>query len=728
MVTLMETEFCREYIAIFHRWKEEIELPKGSKNLLRLFIGFVNLQFCIENKWIDVEINAKEKSFFDSFLESIFSSESVVSSNFFSVLKDDIRTIPDTLVEELFSANGLFSKYRFCSDESTLHESHVTPSVLSTLFEKLVEQRQALGTFYTPKTVVQFMAKHSFEKLFNLNSSEDQLLSTKVIDPACGSGALLLGCAEELENRVKSTASNLSTLDLRIHIVQNCLYGVDIDQDALDIAYNRLWFWMNLGQENPFRITEHKLRKGNSVTGSNPQHNSVSIGFEYRDEFPDVFLDNSSGFDIVIANPPYVRQELIDKKIKNHVLKHRIFGQNVSGMSDLYVYFLARTGQLLRSGGVSSIVCSNTWMDAQYGRPLQLEFLLHYVEVEILGWQKERQFDSAEINTVFMFMKKGSDGSRDVRFSLLKGALTSSLESVDNCSVRKFSSQSLIERGMKNSEYTGTKWSILLHAPEMFLQLMENQPDKFITIEELCQRTLRNNLRVLPQGYTFGKRVPSEYSMPYVKSFKDIKTLQLQPSNHPSVSHRDLYSVFLKPTFCRPDFVANRFFSSRIAFIEGGDFFVSDSFFLGKLKSQYNSREVILSLNSTLSLWFVELGGRKGLGGGLLSFYGPEFRTHCLLMPSYFRTLTNQFYDQFVEREFGDVFDECGFDIERALLPSSDERYLSIRSQMPNPLPDRKTIDQIVFDALEFNDSQLNEVYWSLCESVLTRLKKADSV
>ena len=109
-------------------------------------------------------------------------------------------------------------------------------------------------------------------------------------------------------------------------------------------------------------------------------------------------------------------------------------------------------------------------------------------------------------------------------------------------------------------------------------------------------------------------------------------------------------------------------------------------------------------------------------------FYGPEFRTHCLLTPSYFRTLSNRFYDQFVEREFGDVFDECGFDKERALLPSSDERYLSIRSQMPNPLPDRKIIDKIGFDALEFNDSQRNEVYWSLCESVLTRLKKADSV
>ncbi len=725
----MEAEFCREYIAIFHRWREEIGLPKGTKNLLRLFLWFVNLQFCIDNKWLIVEINAKEKSFSDSFLESIFSSEAVVESDFFSLLKDEIRTIPDTLVEELFSANGLFSKYRFCSDESTLHDSHITPSVLSTLFEKLVEQRQASGTFYTPNTVVQFMAKHSFEKLFNLNSSEDQLLSTKVIDPACGTGALLLGCAEEMESRVKRTASNLSTLELRIHIVQNCLYGVDIDQDALDVTYNRLWFWMNLGQENPFQITKHKLRKGNSVTGSNPQHNSVSIGFEYRDEFSDVFLDKRGGFDIVIANPPYVRQELIDKKIKNHVLKHRIFEQNVSGMSDLYAYFLARTRQLLRSGGVSSIVCSNTWMDAQYGRPLQQEFLLQYVELEIFGWQKERQFDSAEINTVLMFMKKGSDGSQDARFSLLKGTFTSSIESVENRSVRKFSSQSLLERGMKNSEYTGTKWSLLLHAPEIYLQLMKNQPDKFITIEELCQRTLRNNLRVLPQGYKIEKRVSSsENSMPYVKSFKDIKTLQLEPSNHPSVSHRDLYNALLKPTFCRPDFVANRFFSSRIAFIEGGDFFVSDSFFLGKLKPQYNSREVMFSLNSTVSLWFVEIGGRKGLGGGLLSFYGPEFRTHCLLLPSYFRTLTKRFYDQFVEREFGDVFDECGFDKERALLPSSDERYLSIRSQMPNPLPDRKAIDQIGFDALGFNDSQRNEVYWSLCESVLTRLKKANSV
>ena len=75
-----------------------------------------------------------------------------------------------------------------------------------------------------------------------------------------------------------------------------------------------------------------------------------------------------------------------------------------------------------------------------------------------------------------------------------------------------------------------------------------------------------------------------------------------------------------------------------------------------------------------------------------------------------------------------DVFEECGFDKHRASLPMNHVDYLSLRAQNPNPLPDRKTIDNVAFDALSLSFDERNEVYWSLCESVLSRLQKASSV
>ena len=725
----MEADFLREYIATFQRWKSKILPPVSSECLVRLFVGFVNLQFCIENKWLALNMEGGSKPLFESILESISCSDLASQSELLVSMRKVTYTVPDELVLELFSQTGIFSKFSFHSDEFTSIGSNITPTTMGTLFEQLTDGRQTSGTFYTPKHVVQFLTQKTFDKKFKSNLSELEFLSTKIIDPACGSGALILGCANELERRFERIHSHRSNFEVRSYIIQQCLHGVDIDQDSLNICHDRLWFWMNHGQTNPSPIRTHQLRMGNSVSGSNPQDISNPIGFEFRTEFPKAFENNRQGFDIVIANPPYVRQESIDKKVKKHVLQHRVFGQTVSGMSDLYTYFIARTRQLLRQGGVSGFICSNTWMDARYGHSVQQEFLTKYVGVEIFGFQNERQFESAEINTVLMFMEKGGDGRKTVDFGMLDGVFKDSLQLLSSRTVRTFTSRSLLERGMNNGTYVGLRWSLFLHAPELYHDLLMSQSEKFAKIDELCQRTLRNNLRVLPQDFKINNEaIVSNPSLPYVKSFKDVKTLRLEPSFHPSISHPRLFDAVNKPTYCRPDFAANRFFSSRIVFIEGGDYFVSDSFFLGKLKSEYVAKDVILSLNSTLSLWFVELRGRKGLGGGLLSYYGPEFRSHFLLKPEYFSTISERFYEQFVGREFGDVFEECGFDKERALLPSHDDLYLPLRSQNPNPPADRFEIDKLAFDVLQLGSSQRNEVYWSLCESVLSRLKKAGSV
>ena len=125
---------------------------------------------------------------------------------------------------------------------------------------------------------------------------------------------------------------------------------------------------------------------------------------------------------------------------------------------------------------------------------------------------------------------------------------------------------------------------------------------------------------------------------------------------------------------------------------------------------------------------FAELRGRKGQGGGVLSFYGPEFREHLIIKPELLTALTDAHYNDLTSREMNDVFVECGFDEALATLDAEDGAYRSIRSQTPNPLADRKALDDIVFDVLELSQEQRNEVYWTLCESVLNRHKKSKSV
>ena len=727
----MESVFCKEYISLFHNWKnrlhsEHLTAQQHHTAVKKLFLRLVNLQFCIENKWISLE--EIQHTSLPSTLFSSLPSSFLAQSNLFHFDGPELSEIPNECIEEFFGSNGFFSRFLFSSSEKMRDESHLTPAVLGTLFEGLLENRQAQGAFYTPIEVVHFMVHKSFEKRFSSAPNEQEILSLKIIDPACGSGALLLGCAGEFERRYSTLNTSLSLFDFKSHVLQHCLYGVDLDQAALDIAQTRLWYWLNDGLTQPKPLPKNHLVEGNSVTGSNPQNPATSLGFEFDQHFPEAFETASAGFDIVVANPPYVRQESIEKEVKEHVRKHGIFEGTISGMSDLYAYFYARATQLLCPDGVSSFICSNTWMDVGYGRYLQYEFLSQFTDIEIFGSKRLRQFNTAEINTVLTFMRKAKDLNSDVQFTMLNADFEESIASENNQTKRVVAQSTLLEIGMNSQTYVGSKWSLYLHAPPLYHHIMNVQREKFISIREMCQRTLRNNLRVLPKGYSVEERLTGNDSRPYVQSFKDVSCVRVEPSKQHAVSHPNLVSSLSKPTYCRPDLVANRFFNSRMFFIEGGDYFVSDSFFLGQLKSEYQIQEVLLSLNSTLSLLLVELGGRRGLGGGLLSFYGPEFKTHLTLHPSFFSSFKEEEYQLFVEREIFDVFDECGFDKQRAILSFEHEQYLPIRSQKPNPLPDRKAIDTIVFEALNLSLEQQNEVYWSLCESVLNRLQKASSV
>ncbi|MBT5595478.1 MAG: N-6 DNA methylase [Euryarchaeota archaeon] len=730
----MESEFCKEYISLFHRWKsrlhsEHLDAEQHHTAVKKLFLRLVNLQFCIENKWASFEVSDSESSMFETSLLPLFASPRLVQSRLFNMQNPEIENVPNALLFDLFGSDGLFQKTSFCGDEYGSNKACITPAIMATLFEELAQDRHYQGTYYTSSDVVGFMVQKSLEKRFGTTPNEQQLLNMTLIDPACGSGALLIGAAEETFRLFKPIQTTSSNLEFKFHLASKCLYGIDLEQMALDVTQTRLWYWVNCGLSEPRRLDNSNLVKGNSVTGSNPQEDGLVIGFEFRQQFLEIFCNDSPGFDIIIANPPYVRQESIDKTVKEHVLSHNLFQGVISGMSDLYAYFYARATQLLKTGGVSSFICSNTWMDVQYGRLLQKEFLSNFSDIEIIGCKLLRQFSTAEINTVMTFMTKKTNQKSIVEFTMLNADFQSSINSKVNQTKQCITQLELLHLGMSESKYVGSKWSLFLHAPPLYHELMDEMKDRFISIGELCQRTLRNNLRVLPKGYSVGlnlsKKAPS---MAYVKSFKDVESVRVSTESQHSVAHPDLFSSLSSPNYCRPDLVANRFYNSRIFFIEGGDYFVSDSFFLGKLKDEYRSQEVILSLNSTISLFFVELCGRKGLGGGLLSFYGPEFNAHQTLHPSVFSKVSDKIYQQFVERQIFDVFEECGFDKQRAFLPSHHDDYLSLRAQQPNPLPDRKAIDNAAFDALNLSLEQRNEVYWSLCESVQSRLQKATSV
>ena len=126
--------------------------------------------------------------------------------------------------------------------------------------------------------------------------------------------------------------------------------------------------------------------------------------------------------------------------------------------------------------------------------------------------------------------------------------------------------------------------------------------------------------------------------------------------------------------------------------------------------------KIIISLNSSLTPLFIELGARSNLGEGALDFKVYEAEETLILKSQNLDCDKNSF-EGFFLREIHSIFIELGFD---PIKP--------IREQEPNPLPDRKALDDIVFDALGLTEQERKEVYWAVAELVKNRLDKARSV
>ncbi len=200
---------------------------------------------------------------------------------------------------------------------------------------------------------------------------QTDLGSIRVLDPSSGSGAFLIQAFDQLHaayercnDRLYDLRGNRSLFDLDRHILQHNLYGVDINEEAVEIC--RLSLWIKTAQYGKVLTSlDHTIRVGNSVVDDPAIHPKA---FDWKAAFPEVFA--VGGFDAVIGNPPYVRQEWISD-IKPH-LQQRF--RAYDGTADLYVYFYELGLRLLKPGGRLSFVVTNKWMKAGYGEPLRKLF------------------------------------------------------------------------------------------------------------------------------------------------------------------------------------------------------------------------------------------------------------------------------------------------------------------------------------------------------------------
>ena len=195
-------------------------------------------------------------------------------------------------------------------------------SVLAERFERLRRDHHARATGTQPRVLLD----PAIYDLAQLNAPQraalirfwegwlEELATVRVVDPACGSGAFLIEAFDQLHAAYADAVERLADLrsggdwslfDPDRTILQQNLFGVDLNEEAVEIA--RLSIWIKTAQRGKVLADlDHNVRVGNSVVADLAVDERA---FDWAAAFPEVFAQG--GFDVVVGNPPYVRAELL---------------------------------------------------------------------------------------------------------------------------------------------------------------------------------------------------------------------------------------------------------------------------------------------------------------------------------------------------------------------------------------------------------------------------------
>ena len=236
---------------------------------------------------------------------------------------------------------------------------------------------------------------------------QEELGSVRILDPACGSGAFLIEAFDQLyttyqasNDRLEELSGQPTLFDLDRQILQNNLYGVDLNAEAVQICQLSLWI-KTAARGKILTSLDETVCEGNSVVSDRDVHPKA---LNWDDAFPEVFKEG--GFDVVVGNPPYVRQELLTPYKPYLQTSYESF----HGMADLYVYFYELGIRVLKPGGLLSFIVTNKWMKAGYGEALRRFFSEKaWVESVVDFGHAKQIFEEADVFPSIIVARKPDD-------------------------------------------------------------------------------------------------------------------------------------------------------------------------------------------------------------------------------------------------------------------------------------------------------------------------------
>lgn len=437
----------------------------------------------------------------------------------------DERTcvLPADYFKRLFD---FFDQYNFTIDENDPEDAEVgiDPEMLGRIFENLLEDNKDKGTFYTPKEIVEYMCRESiiayllngiperfhelirnFVETLDADSLNDEqrkylakkLVDVKICDPAIGSGAFPMGIVNILSKIYLALGFVRDRSKMKRHIMEQNIYGVDIEKGAVDIARLRFWLAMvvDAAEPEPLPNLHFKIMQGNSLLESYngkdlSRLTKVNIGepgslglqnedaellisslahyysesdhgerakiftdiinnvrrqifeltqseefmkdvndlsennkfFLWHTWFADVFANG--GFDIIIGNPPYLKEGRANKTIFEPVKDSPYY----QGKMDIWYMFACLGIDMLKPDGNLCFIATNNWVTSSGANKLRQKINTDAQIIQLCDFKDYMIFKTASIQTMIMQFKKNK-AEQSYQFDL-RNLLGSELEDV----------------------------------------------------------------------------------------------------------------------------------------------------------------------------------------------------------------------------------------------------------------------------------------------------------
>ena len=361
-------------------------------------------------------------------LKEIFSKyNDVYNSGLFAIAKDndcDRITIDGTIIKKL-------SQYLYESKDGKYiyNFDWIDADVLGQVYEqylgKLLAQtksgkakltngqahRKEQGIYYTPTYIVDYIVKNTVGEL--LKNKKIKVKDLKILDPACGSGSFLIKAFDYLYNNLSSgkdskqyRIDSQGKYSIKTEILKNNLYGVDLDNKAVEIT--KLNLLLKAAEKNrrlPEEIDTH-VRHGNSLIDD--ENIARLDAFKWEEKFKE--LMKKGGFDVIIGNPPWGAK--IEDAEKEYFMHHY---KSTKREIESHLLFIELSLKLVDDGGFIGLIVPNTWLYLFSTEPLRDMILTNCEIASIVELTKYIFAEAPDIVPVIIILRKSKSGEKKKR-------------------------------------------------------------------------------------------------------------------------------------------------------------------------------------------------------------------------------------------------------------------------------------------------------------------------